>query len=40
MLARDVLDAQVVDLSGKRLARVGDVELAHDQDGCARWRWT
>jgi sporulation protein YlmC with PRC-barrel domain len=27
-LARDVLDAQVVDLAGKRLARVGDVVLA------------
>jgi sporulation protein YlmC with PRC-barrel domain len=33
MLARDALDAQVVDLAGKRLARVGDVELAHDRDG-------
>ena len=30
LLTRDVLDAQVVDLVGKRLARVGDVELAHD----------
>lgn len=29
-LARDVLDAQVVDLAGKRLARVGDVELAQE----------
>jgi sporulation protein YlmC with PRC-barrel domain len=28
LLARDVLDGQVVDLAGKRLARVGDVELA------------
>lgn len=28
LLRRDVLDAQVVDLAGKRLARVGDVELA------------
>jgi sporulation protein YlmC with PRC-barrel domain len=27
-LGRDVLDAQVVDLAGKRLARVGDVVLA------------
>jgi len=27
-LARDVLDAQVVDLAGRRLARVGDVVLA------------
>jgi sporulation protein YlmC with PRC-barrel domain len=32
LLARDVLDAQVVDLAGKRLARVGDVELA-ERDG-------
>jgi sporulation protein YlmC with PRC-barrel domain len=32
MLARDALDAQVVDLAGKRLARVGDVELARQQD--------
>jgi hypothetical protein len=28
LLARDVLDAQVVDLAGKRLARVSDLELA------------
>jgi len=28
LLARHVLDAQVVDLAGKRIARVGDVELA------------
>jgi CBS domain-containing protein/sporulation protein YlmC with PRC-barrel domain len=29
-LVRDVLDSQVVDVEGKRLARVGDVELARD----------
>jgi CBS domain-containing protein len=29
-LARDVLDCQVVDIEGRRLARVGDVELARD----------
>jgi sporulation protein YlmC with PRC-barrel domain len=34
-LARDVLDAQVVDLAGRRLARVGDVELA-ERDGVLR----
>jgi len=28
LLGRDVLDAQVVDLEGKRIARVGDVDLA------------
>jgi hypothetical protein len=28
LLARDVLDAQVVDLVGKRIARVGEVDLA------------
>ena len=28
LLARHVLDAQVVDLAGRRIARVGDVELA------------
>ncbi len=27
-LARDLLDAQVVDIAGRRLARVGDIELA------------
>ena len=31
-LGRDVLDAQVVDLAGKRLARVGDVVLARQND--------
>jgi sporulation protein YlmC with PRC-barrel domain len=31
-LRRDVLDAQVVDLAGKRLARVGDVVLARQDD--------
>jgi len=36
LLRRDVLDAQVVDLAGRRLARVGDVELAErDGDLCA-----
>ena len=29
LLVRDVLDAQVVDLVGRRLARVADVDLAH-----------
>ena len=33
LLARDVLDAQVVDLAGKRIARVGEVELARQSDG-------
>lgn len=28
LLARDVLDAQVVDLAGRRIARVGEVDLA------------
>lgn len=28
-LARDLLDAQVVDIAGRRLARVGEIELAH-----------
>lgn len=28
LLSRDVLDTQVVDLAGKRLARVGDIDLA------------
>jgi sporulation protein YlmC with PRC-barrel domain len=32
LLGRDVLDAQVVDLEGRRLARVGDAELA-ERDG-------
>jgi sporulation protein YlmC with PRC-barrel domain len=32
-LGRDVLDAQVVDLAGKRLARVGDVVLARLRRG-------
>jgi len=32
LLRRDVFDAQVVDLAGRRLARVGDVELV-DRDG-------
>lgn len=35
-LARDVLDTQIVDLRGKRLARVGDVELDRDPDGVLR----
>ena len=31
LLGRDVLDTQVFDLAGKRLARVGDVRLEEDQ---------
>ncbi len=30
LLERHVLDAQIVDLAGKRLTRVGDVELVID----------
>lgn len=30
LLARDVLDAQIVDTRGKRLVRVGDVEIARE----------
>lgn len=33
MLVRDVLDTQVVDIAGQRLARVADVVLAHRRDG-------
>jgi len=33
LVARDVLDAQVVDLTGRRLARVGDVLVADRADG-------
>ena len=33
LLGRDVLDTQVVDLVGQRLARVADVLLARDGDG-------
>lgn len=33
LLVRDVLDTQVVDLVGQRLARVADVLLARDGDG-------
>lgn len=32
LLGRDVLDAQVVDLAGKRIARVGEVDLARQGD--------
>lgn len=32
LLARDVLDCQVVDVDGRRVARVSDVELARDGD--------
>ncbi len=32
LLDRDVLDHQVFDVAGKRLARVGDVELAREDD--------
>lgn len=31
LLGRDVLDTQVFDIAGKRLARVGDVRLEEDQ---------
>lgn len=33
LLARDVLDAQVVDVAGRRLARVGEILLAAGEDG-------
>ncbi|KUI32606.1 PRC-barrel domain-containing protein [Mycobacterium sp. GA-2829] len=33
LLHRDVLDSQVVDIAGQRLARVADVVLAHRGDG-------
>lgn len=33
LLVRDVLDTQVVDIAGQRLARVADVVLAHRRDG-------
>ncbi|WP_101948550.1 magnesium transporter [Mycobacterium sp. 3519A] len=33
LLARDVLDTQVVDIAGQRLARVADVVLARTADG-------
>jgi sporulation protein YlmC with PRC-barrel domain len=32
LLIRDVLDTQIVDITGHRLARVADVLFAHDQD--------
>ena len=32
-LARDVLDAQIVDVAGRRVRRVSDVELARSEDG-------
>ena len=32
-LARDVLDAQIVDVAGRRVRRVSDVELARSDDG-------
>lgn len=32
LLARDVLDSQIVDIEGRRIARVGDVELARETD--------
>lgn len=32
-LVRDVLDTQIVDIAGQRLARVADVVLAHGADG-------
>lgn len=35
LLGRDVLDSQVVDLSGRRLSRVSDVLLAEDGDDLA-----
>lgn len=33
LLGRDVLDTQIVDIAGQRLARVGDVVLAHRAGG-------
>jgi sporulation protein YlmC with PRC-barrel domain len=33
LLSRDVLDTQIVDIAGQRLARVADVVLAHRRDG-------
>lgn len=33
LLVRDVLDTQIVDIAGQRLARVADVVLAHRKDG-------
>jgi sporulation protein YlmC with PRC-barrel domain len=33
LLKRDVLDTQIVDIAGQRLARVADVVLAHRTDG-------
>ncbi len=33
LLVRDVLDTQIVDIAGQRLARVADVVLAHRRDG-------
>jgi hypothetical protein len=33
LLVRDVLDVQIVDTAGKRLVRVGDVEIADEPDG-------
>ena len=32
LLVRDVLDTQIVDIAGQRLARVADVVLAHRRD--------
>jgi sporulation protein YlmC with PRC-barrel domain len=33
LLVRDVLDTQIVDIAGQRLARVADVVLGHRRDG-------
>lgn len=33
LLVRDVLDTQIIDIAGQRLARVADVVLAHRRDG-------
>ncbi|MGZ6780944.1 MAG: magnesium transporter, partial [Mycobacterium sp.] len=33
LLVRDVLDTQIIDIVGQRLARVADVVLAHRRDG-------
>lgn len=38
LLKRDVLDTQVVDVVGQRLARVADVVLSRDHDGRLRLR--
>jgi len=36
LLVRDLLDVQVIDRAGRHRGRVGDVELAEDEDGRMR----